>query len=477
MEVKIARNEACPCGSGRKFKHCCIRSVVNGGRPFSEIRSRNLALVEVVAKIFKFDKVKHAAELKQFLNPAAVRTIFLEQSKIFPPEDPYSLIPKAEPTSLRALYLGDIRPQDVSRNVLRCSLYADEILMFDPFPRVWHRAAKYDPIRNPQFFMEDTLKLANFIYLLGPWIRSGVVTLVPDPADYDYEVFEAACVLGRQRFATLTLTDEDKADLDEMIFEHYYDLLLLEPEDVLEESLASVWPDVSRDDKRRLLQRIRGDRVNNPLIPRQSLTTLGGQMHVTRSGASLDVAILISKMSGAFPFTASRRRWRESTTETANLPPHTKTWSPLTQAFNRVQLQVLNNVGPEFAIRMREEGRLASFRNLLRNIWATTSADSQGTNENVLGLQDALGTAYETALADWEAIRIDFARTFPQMAVAAAGLSFAASGVTSQANIKLGFAAVGFAASPLYEVVKSTKAREAFRKKEPMSILIDLASK
>jgi hypothetical protein len=28
--LRVGRNDACPCGSGRKFKHCCLQRTANG---------------------------------------------------------------------------------------------------------------------------------------------------------------------------------------------------------------------------------------------------------------------------------------------------------------------------------------------------------------------------------------------------------------------------------------------------------------
>jgi len=42
--MKTGRNEACPCGSGKKFKRCCDGKADAGGR----LRSRGLAVLLLV---------------------------------------------------------------------------------------------------------------------------------------------------------------------------------------------------------------------------------------------------------------------------------------------------------------------------------------------------------------------------------------------------------------------------------------------
>jgi hypothetical protein len=42
-EAHVERNEPCPCGSGKKYKHCCL------GKPPPEVRRRRGLLAGVVA--------------------------------------------------------------------------------------------------------------------------------------------------------------------------------------------------------------------------------------------------------------------------------------------------------------------------------------------------------------------------------------------------------------------------------------------
>ncbi|MDD3618285.1 MAG: SEC-C domain-containing protein [Desulfobulbaceae bacterium] len=47
---KIGRNELCPCGSGRKYKHCCLRQQPAGG-PVSPMRRLKLSLAAEIDRI------------------------------------------------------------------------------------------------------------------------------------------------------------------------------------------------------------------------------------------------------------------------------------------------------------------------------------------------------------------------------------------------------------------------------------------
>ena len=36
--AKVGRNDACPCGSGRKFKHCCQAKEARAGSPAGTVQ-------------------------------------------------------------------------------------------------------------------------------------------------------------------------------------------------------------------------------------------------------------------------------------------------------------------------------------------------------------------------------------------------------------------------------------------------------
>ena len=49
--AKIGRNEHCPCGSGKKYKHCCARNPQAGTRPSTPEEQLRISLMMAVDKI------------------------------------------------------------------------------------------------------------------------------------------------------------------------------------------------------------------------------------------------------------------------------------------------------------------------------------------------------------------------------------------------------------------------------------------
>src|SRR5215470_12168623 len=99
-----------------------------------------------------------------------------------------ALMPSPGDGTLRALYLGDIAPELVLRNIIRFSLYSDTIFVIDPFVNPHIVSPKYNPIDNPNKHKADTLKLIYFLFSVAPWIESGMLYLIPDPGDLNLDL-------------------------------------------------------------------------------------------------------------------------------------------------------------------------------------------------------------------------------------------------------------------------------------------------
>lgn len=71
---KIGRNDPCTCGSGKKFKKCCLQQTFTGGTPQQQINSPPSVRKEV-------EKIQQAAgEKKNFVYSVGVFVLFSSES-------------------------------------------------------------------------------------------------------------------------------------------------------------------------------------------------------------------------------------------------------------------------------------------------------------------------------------------------------------------------------------------------------------
>lgn len=181
---KIGRNEPCPCGNGKKYKHC------HDGKPFSPerdmaVRARNIALVNAAFDIFGFARGRNWQDFKKNISGEQIREFYRVQAGLWRPDTDWAAIMPEPDSKLRGLYLGDIYPELILQNLVRFSLYSDQLFVINPVHNPWLMKGEYNPIENPEQFKADTLKVVWFLFNIAPWIDSGIVQLIPDPGDFN----------------------------------------------------------------------------------------------------------------------------------------------------------------------------------------------------------------------------------------------------------------------------------------------------
>lgn len=443
--MRSHRNDPCFCGSGKKFKRCCGKEEKNlrGGlfqpaQPPSpppevarlSLHERNMMLINAVATIFGLGRRNLTwADLERSVTPDAIRELYHAIGSIWC-ANPEHLIPRPS-SSLAALYLGDIDPEGLARRVFRFGLYTDEIYMIDPFQ--FPAPMGNDPFTKPEMYKNDTLHLIEFLGKVEPWIRSGRLTLIPEPMMLDPLLRARAFNNVEKRKPLLgPPTEEEIEDL--------------------------------RDS---FVHRLAG-----------RSTDLGGQFTLFRGGTSLESMQRICDQSGAFPFTYSPSKWQELFLTVDKMSDLTKVWSPLTNAFSGLEFDFLNNVDPTFAARLREEERLLGFRQFLKDVWqkAGAKADLSNAESAAKEFRERLGEEYRKVQEEFRQIR----RDVNQWGMGATGVSAAAvlkPIVTGGLDLKLGLAMAvlslaGAAASTLY---KFKSGNRKVRATLPMSVFVDLS--
>src|ERR1700730_5970569 len=142
--IKVGPNDPCPCWSGKKFKQCC-RGVIDwertlrSGEDYRHLmstRGRNLLFVHAIHEALGLDSEIEAASLanyKRTFTAQAVRKIYEAVVEIWPPETNIQQVLERTGSDVSGLYIGDYHPDYVSRALVRHSIYANKILLVDPF--------------------------------------------------------------------------------------------------------------------------------------------------------------------------------------------------------------------------------------------------------------------------------------------------------------------------------------------------------
>lgn len=184
----MKRNDLCPCESGRKFKFCCSGTVdwdaiFQRGRDYRDhlsVRGRNLYFAARISEALQLDALGKTRSLKDYkaaFTADAVRRIHEAVMEVWPPHIDIFEVLKRPSADVSGLYIGDYDSEYLKRAIVRHSIYANRILLIDPFVYPASVRDEYNPILNPAQYRAQTLKNVNLWIDLLPWIRAGVVAL------------------------------------------------------------------------------------------------------------------------------------------------------------------------------------------------------------------------------------------------------------------------------------------------------------
>ena len=153
--VRVGPNAQCPCLSGKKYKHCCrgkidweqIYRSNRSGRDLMSVRGRNLLFVEAIHDALQLDTETGPASLakyKKAFTAEAVRKIYQAVCDLWPPHtDIQSLLERAG-ADVCGLYIGDYDHEYVKAALVRHSVYANKILLVDPFQHPYILSPEYN---------------------------------------------------------------------------------------------------------------------------------------------------------------------------------------------------------------------------------------------------------------------------------------------------------------------------------------------
>ncbi len=180
---KIGRNDPCPCMTGKKSKDCCLgkvdwEAILGQGRdyrPYLSIRGRNLHFAAQISEALQLNALGKTASLKDYkaaFTAEAVRKIYEAVMDVWPPDIDIVETLKGSSGDVSGLYIGDYSSPYITRAIVRHSIYANRILLIDPFVYPASFRDEYNPIINPEQHRAQTLKNVNLWFGLLPWIEA-----------------------------------------------------------------------------------------------------------------------------------------------------------------------------------------------------------------------------------------------------------------------------------------------------------------
>ncbi len=454
-KFKIKRNDLCPCGSGKKYKYCCEEKVdweqlIKEGKdriPYLSIRGRNYLFIQKIAEALQLDSAKPPESLDEYkkaITPKAVTAIHEAIIKIWPKElNIQSILEKCQ-TDVSGLYIG-YYSEKILEGIIRHSIYANKIIVVDPFIYPYSVKEEYNPISSPEEYRTQTLRNINFWFRLAPWIEAGIVEIIRTPDDFDhklkwdsnkrqYKKFEENKELYEIAEKTISGYMETKEVEDELI----RDFVLSIPNEYLEKIFKEIDLDKNNITFEEFMSYINKMRAEDPdfLEPMKAKDNIP-QFLIHSSGASYDIAKMTANITDSYLVTDIKSRWKEIEIDRKNQNIEIREWSPFAKAIQNLELKYLNNIELKHALTLRKENRLESLRVFLQRVWKSACSGEPFNEINAKFLADELNYEIRKAEAEWKKIDRDLLKWFGSELIVAGKQILTGSGYFLPAMIAL----------------------------------------
>lgn len=387
LRRNIGPNDFCGCGSAYAFKDCC-QNLLPSERSSWEVyglRERNLMFCNAVQEILGLSHGASWKDVRCNLSDEHVKRIHQVFASLWPEDtDLASLLPRPNPNVLRSVYMGISDPRTVEATVLGWLPFVDEIILITPFFLGTRLKPEFSPIDSPAGHKMQTLKNVMLLLNLEPFIRAGLVHLIPDPS-------EVSSLLGRHLREMLTqrtrgwkppkggmhrflkLAEEEANRFIWMLPEEsqrrYIAQHMTNADPALTDQLVAYFKRQAEADPYTLLQPLPEgkDAAQNQIF----------------KGFSLEAALYIAALTGSVIHVDTQAHWEQLLRDAQSAgAPSQGGWAPVRQALGEISFPVETN-WQRIAKRIASGDR-PPIRSLLRQLAKSATASEQGTNTTKL---------------------------------------------------------------------------------------------
>ncbi|TGQ08696.1 MULTISPECIES: DUF4238 domain-containing protein [unclassified Mesorhizobium] len=309
----------CGCGSGRAFGVCCERKPVALRPTWVErsIRERNLMLFNGISEILGITQDRDWVTVRREITDEKIRHAYGVYSALWPRDtNLLAMLPKPDGAA-RAIYTGVLHPSAISRCALGLSLYFDELLIEHPFLHPETVNKKLSPLEHPKMYRQEFLKSVILFTTMMPLVERGLVTLFPDPCNFDFHLRNQMFEMAQVRTKGLKVDPEEEAGFMEMMKEEHKRAMLLLPREALRRQVLRDSPELNKAAVEAVLDGFERLRQQDPLAVLQEGSLEdgedGGQLTPFKMAPNFEIAMYLAQATGSCIVTDSVFRWRELT--------------------------------------------------------------------------------------------------------------------------------------------------------------------
>lgn len=149
---------------------------------------KNIEFYDFLNHNFGISRASNWSDITQSITKAKISATYKFFSKLFPRNVDYSLELKPDNAKFRSLHYNNLNPNKIINEVVRYSLYSEEIYVFHPLQNPSITNQNMSPIKDPQYWLQNFMDSLYFYIVLQKWVRAGIVKLIVNPYDYNFEL-------------------------------------------------------------------------------------------------------------------------------------------------------------------------------------------------------------------------------------------------------------------------------------------------
>jgi uncharacterized protein YchJ len=303
----------CPCGSGQAFSNCCRDKPAHLRMSWTEksVRERNMMFMDALTRLFELPN-KDWDTIRREMTDEKIARMYRLYEALWPLEtDLLSLLPKPD-GKMRSVYTGSLHPKLIMEFVMGAPVYFGEVIVQNPF--LISRTIQKDkrPTENPRQYRGEALKTLMTFFQLMPLVEAGLITLIPDPCDFDFHLRDQMMAMARSRSRTIKFSPSDDPRFDAVMDEDMRRMMLNMPKEVLAERMLAMPDHGEPIGMNRLIDLIEQMKVDDMLaILQDEPLKNGGQYEVMKMAPNFEMAMYLAQATGSQILTDSPFRWRE----------------------------------------------------------------------------------------------------------------------------------------------------------------------
>lgn len=386
----IGANDFCGCGSAYAYKDCC-KQLPAAERPPWEVyglRERNLMFCNAIQRILGLHDGASWDDVRRTLSDDQVRRIHEAFAGLWPEDtDLAALLPRPNPKKLRSVYNGIADPRTIEATVLGWLPYVDEIMLVNPFLLGTRMKPEYSPIDSPAGHKMQTLKNVLLLLKLEPFIRAGLVHLVPDPGEVSAALGQHVREVLTHRTAGWKPPKRGLHSLLKLGEEEFHRFIWMLPEASQRHFIAKHMPEAEAAMIDRVIAyfKRKAEADSYALLQPLPVGDAGAQFQIYK-GLNLESAMYLATLTGSVIHVDTDAHWEQLLIDAQPAgAPSQQAWAPVRQALAEITFPVdldLRRMAEQLSTSDR-----SPIRTLLRRLAQSVAAPSTGSTPHELAKQ------------------------------------------------------------------------------------------